>query len=277
MAVSPRAFEFLRRHVRERSAIVLDDSKLYLVEMRLQPLLASARLSCIDALAEAVRAEPGGALARQVVEAMCTNETSFFRDRRSFDALQRVILPELIVARRHARALRIWCGACSSGQEPYSVAMTLLEHFPELDSWRVELLATDLSQAMVERGRNGVFTQFEVGRGLPSLALVEHFEPHGSDWRAREPLRRMVEFRQLNLAEPFALAPGYDLVLLRNVLIYFDLDARRGVLGRVRDVLRPAGYLLLGAAESTVSPDVGLERVECGRAPCYRTRAVRVA
>src|SRR5687768_10458680 len=153
MAISPEAFEYLRRIVRERSSIVLDETKSYLVELRLQPLLQDAQSKDIDALADAVREDPHGPLAQRVVEAMATNETSFFRDPIAFDVLRRTILPQLIAARANERALRIWCGACSSGQEPYSIAMTLLEHFPELSSWRIELTASDLSHAMIERAR----------------------------------------------------------------------------------------------------------------------------
>ncbi|MEO6709210.1 MAG: protein-glutamate O-methyltransferase CheR [Planctomycetota bacterium] len=272
MTVSPAAFEFIRRHVREHSAIVLDDTKLYLVELRLQPLLAEAGLKTIDDLALAVRDDPRAPLARRVVESICTNETSFFRDPGSFEALRRTILPQLVAARAAQRQLRIWCAACSSGQEPYSVAMTLVEHFPELASWRVEILATDLSTPMIERSRAGVFSQFEVGRGLPAISLVKHFEQSGSEWRIRESLRRMVQFRSLNLSQAFGLTPGFDLVLLRNVLIYFDLEARTRVLRQVHEVLSPAGFLLLGAAENMLGLDVGLERALPERTACDRRR-----
>jgi len=270
MSVSPQAFDFLRRHVREHSAIVLDDSKLYLIELRLQPLLSPTRLKSIDELADVVHADPKGSLGQRVLEAICTNETSFYRDPGSFEVMRRKILPQLIAARSPERSLRIWCCACSSGQEPYSLAMTLVEHFPELASWNVEILATDFSSEMVERARAGLFSQFEVGRGLPSIALVKHFERAGDEWRIRESLRRMVQFRRLNLAEEFGLNPGFDLVLLRNVLIYFDDAMKARVLRGVRNVLSPRGYLFLGAAENMLRIDVGLERVESEHAACYR-------
>ncbi len=270
MAVSLAAFEIIRRHVREHSSIVLDDSKRYLVELRLQPLLAAAGLKDIDALAEVVRADPHGTMGQKVVESMCTNETFFFRDPSTFDVLRRTILPQLIADRAAERTLRIWCCACSTGQEPYSLAMTLVEHFPELTTWRVEIQATDISTAMIERARAGVFTQFEVGRGLPSIALVKHFEQTGSDWRIREALRRMVQFRQLNLARPLGLTPGFDLVFLRNVLIYFDAEVKARVLKSVRDVLSPNGFVFLGAAENILRMEVDLERVDSERAACYR-------
>ena len=202
MAVSPAAFEFIRRYVREHSAIVLDDSKLYLVELRLQPLLADAHLKSIDELADTVRSDPRGNLGKKVVESICTNETSFYRDPTTFEVLRRTILPQLIASRAAERSLRIWCCACSSGQEPYSLAMTLIENFPELALWRVEILATDLSTVMIERARAGVFSQFEVGRGLPAIALVKHFEQAGSEWRLRESVRRMVEFRSSTSCNP---------------------------------------------------------------------------
>jgi chemotaxis protein methyltransferase CheR len=270
MVVSPAAFEFIRRHVREHSAIVLDQSKTYLVELRLQPLLAEARLKDFDELAAAVHADPRGELGQRVVESLCTNETSFFRDPSTFEALRLRLIPQLIAARACERALRIWCCACSSGQEPYSLAMMLVENFPELASWRVEILASDLSSLMIERAREGVYSQFEVGRGLPSIALVKHFEQASTEWRIREPLRRMVQFRQLNLVQPFALTPGFDLVFLRNVLIYFDPEVKTRVLQRVRDLLSPDGFLLLGASENMLRSDVGLEQVDSGRAACFR-------
>ncbi|HUR29583.1 MAG TPA: CheR family methyltransferase, partial [Planctomycetota bacterium] len=145
-----------------------------------------------------------------------------------------------------------------------------VEHFPELATWKVEILATDLSTSMLERAAAGVFSQFEVGRGLPAIALVKHFEQKGSEWRIREPLRAMVQFRELNLAQPFTLTPGFDVVFLRNVLIYFDLDTKTRVLQRARDVLHPDGFLFLGAAENMLRTDVGLEPVDLGRAACFR-------
>lgn len=277
MALRPASFEFIRRHVRENSAIVLDDSKQYLVELRLQPLLAGARLATIDELADAVRLDPRGTLAQRVVESICTNETSFYRDPATFEALRRTILPRRIAARAAERTLRIWCAACSSGQEPYSLALTLVEHFPELVTWKIEILATDLSTIMLERAAAGVFSQFEVGRGLPAIALVKHFEQSGSEWRLREPLRRMVQFRQLNLSQAFGMVPGFDIVFLRNVLIYFDPEMKSRVLERVRDVLHPDGFLFLGAAENLLHTDVGLEPVELGRTPCFRRQHQRAA
>ncbi len=272
VAVNPD-FEYVRRLVRERAAIVLEDGKAYLAESRLVPVAREEGFASVAELIARIRSERFGRLHRKVVEAMTTNETSFFRDVAPFEALRTVGFPELLARRATERVLHVWCAAASTGQEPYSVAMLLREHFPELATWTVRLLATDLSTEVLARARAGRFTQLEVNRGLPASCLVRYFERDGAYWVLGEEVRRMVEFRELNLAEPWPPLPPMDVVLLRNVLIYFDLDTKRAVLGRLRRVLRADGWLFLGGAETTLNVDDAFERVQVGRASAYRVRA----
>ncbi len=266
-------FDFLRGLVRERSAIVLEPGKEYLVESRLVPLVRDRQLASIPALVSALRAQPRGELERAVVEAMTTNETSFFRDHHPFEALRSRLLPELLRARAAERRLRFWSNACSSGQEAYSVAMLLLEHFPALATWDVTILATDLSREMVQRTQEGRYGQLEMNRGLPATSLVRFFERHGTQWHARPELRRLVQAREMNLMEPWPPLPRFDVIFLRNVLIYFDLETKRQILRRARQALRPDGCLFLGSAETTVMVDDAWERVVQGTSVAYRPMA----
>lgn len=264
---------FLRQLVRLRSGIVLGEDKEYLLESRLMPLVRAHAFPGLDDLVRQVRAEPAGPLARQVVEAMATNETYFFRDVHPFECLRRLVLPELLVRRAEAKRLDLWCAAAATGQEPYSVAMLLREHFPQLAAWQVRFLASDLSQEALRRAREGRFTQLEVNRGLPAPLLVRHFAKDGLDWRIHDDFRRMVEFRELNLIEELPLAGQFDVILLRNVLIYFDLETKRAVLARCRRLLRPDGYLFLSGAETTLNIDGAFVRVDFDKGGCYRLKA----
>jgi chemotaxis protein methyltransferase CheR len=254
--------DFIRGLFRERSGVVLEADKRYLVDSRLGPLLRELNLTSIGELVARLRARPDGDLSTRVVELLVTGESSFFRDHHPFEALRRVVLPELIERRRGERRLNVWCAACSVGQEPYSVAMLLCEHFPGLADWKVSLLATDLSQAALERAREGRYGRIEVNRGLTAALLVRYFQQHGAHWQLSADVRRMVDFRQMNLARPWPPLPRMDLVLLRNVLIYFDVEMKKSVLGRLAALLRPDGYLLLGGAETTYNLDDSYRRVE---------------
>ena len=256
--------------MREEAAIVLDEGKEYLAESRLGPLARREGIGSIHELVRRLQADRDGELQRKVIEAMTTNETSFFRDKHPFDVFKSVLLPE-IVAHARERQLDIWCAAASTGQEPYSVAM-LLRETPELADWTIRLIATDISEEVLERGRRGRFTQLEVNRGLPAALLVKYFTRSGIDWQIGDDLRRMVEFRQLNLAGPWPSFRKMDVVFMRNVLIYFDVATKREILGRARAVLKPDGSLFLGGAETTLNLDDGYERVQLDKAGLYRVR-----
>lgn len=270
MTISPQAFTFVRELVRAESAIVLETGKEYLVESRLVPLARAAGHPDVDAYVADLSKRRTPAAMKQVVEALTTNETSWFRDSDPFTALRQNVFPALAKTRSN-RTLRIWAGACSSGQEPYSIIMTALDT-PELAGWKIELVATDLSEEMLNRSRKGEYSQLEVNRGLPATTLVRHFERSGLNWRINQSIRDRVEFRSLNLTRPFPPMGRFDIVFLRNVLIYFDLPTKRDVLKRVRQVMAPDGHLFLGAAEMTMGVDDAWERVPAGRSSVYRIR-----
>jgi chemotaxis protein methyltransferase CheR len=270
MTISGSDFDFVRRFIRDEAGIVLETGKEYLVEARLTPLAQSQGFAHASSLIDEVRRASRSPLSRRVVDALTTNETSFFRDVEPFEVLRTEVLPELVSARRTTRALHIWCAAASTGQEPYSLAMLIEEHFPELHDWRVTILATDISTDALVRARAGRYSQLEINRGLPARYLVKYFDKVGLDWEIHARIRRRVEFREMNLARTWPPMPHADVVFLRNVLIYFDVDMKRKVLARVREVLRPDGYLFLGAAETTVNLDDAFRRAPWDRASCFR-------
>jgi chemotaxis protein methyltransferase CheR len=272
MTLLARDFELVRKLVREHAGIVLEKGKEYLAESRLTAVAREEGCGSLQELVARLRAERWNGLHRKVVEAMTTNETSFFRDLRCFDALRKRVLPDLIAERADRRRLAIWCAGCASGQEAYSVAMLLREHFPGLAQWEVTLFATDLSRHVLERARAGRYKSLEVSRGLPEALLAKYFRRQGAEWQIAEELRAAVEFRELNLAEPWPIAGEMDLVLMRNVLIYLDADTRRKVFERLLRVLSPSGYLVLGTAEAAIRTHEAFERVEVGRAALYRPR-----
>lgn len=250
--MTPADFEYLRRLMRERSGLVLSADKQYLLESRLLPIARRLGAAHLGELAQKLRASGAEGLVVEVVEAMTTNETFFFRDKAPFDHFRETVMPALLAARAAQRRLRIWCAAASSGQEPYSLAMMLKEMSPRLAGWQIDILATDLSIDMLERGRSGIYSQFEVQRGLPIQLLVKYFSQIGDMWQIAPGLRAMVEFRQLNLLHPFSYLGPFDVVFCRNVLIYFDQETKIDVLERVSQVTASDGYLLLGAAETVV-------------------------
>jgi chemotaxis protein methyltransferase CheR len=238
--------------LKERSGLVLSSDKQYLLESRLLPVARKAGLGTLAELAARLRASPHAALAATVVEAMTTNETFFFRDKLPFDYFRSLLLPSLLAARASERRLRVWCAACANGQEPYSLAMSLRELGQALASWRIEILATDISQEALEKAKAGLYSQFEVQRGLPIALLVKYFAQSGEMWQVTPDLRAMVTFKPFNLLNDFAPLGTFDVVFCRNVLIYFDQDTKIAVLNRLARATAADGYLVLGAAETTV-------------------------
>jgi chemotaxis protein methyltransferase CheR len=268
--MTDQEFDVIRRLLLERSAIVLEPGKQYLVETRLAPLLRQLKLNSIGELIGQLRCRADNGLHRQVVEAMVTTESSFFRDHNPFEALRKVVLPALIEKRCQERRLCIWCAASSHGQEPYSLALLLREHFPQLSGWNISLLATDISREVLARARAGRYNQIEVNRGLPAALLLKYFEQHGTEWQLKAQVREMVEFREMNLAQAWPALPPMDLVLLRNVMIYFEVPTKKAILGRLARVLRRDGYLLLGGAETTLNLDDSYRRVEMLKSGFYQ-------
>jgi chemotaxis protein methyltransferase CheR len=273
-SISPDDFRVVAEVVRAQSAIVLEPGKEYLVESRLAPVARQLGLPGIADVVRRVRAHDRE-VTRRVIDAMTTNETSWFRDVHPFEAIKTGLLPEIIERRSATRELSIWCAASSSGQEPYSLAMMLREHFPQLAGWRVSILATELSQTMLERTKEGRYSQLEMNRGLPASYLVKWFDRVGTDWQVKAELRSMIETRSLNLAEPWGLIGSHDLVLLRNVLIYFDRSTKSQILDRVRGVLRPGGSLLLGASETTFNIDDRWTSRTLGKAIVYQPQGAQ--
>lgn len=264
-------YDYIRGLVRERSAIVLDETKDYLIETRLQRLAHSERYASVGDLV--ARARRDSAVSRRVVEAMTTNETSWMRDVHPFEGLRHHIVPEMIRSRAGTRKLNIWSMACSSGQEPYSIAMVLREYFPQLLPWSVRILATDLSTEMIAKSKEGAYSQLEINRGLPAPLMTRYFKRDGLQWRVSDELRKVIDFRSMNLVEPWPALGVMDVVFLRNVLIYFDVETRKSIFLRLRKVLAPDGYLILGGAETALNIDDTFERVTIGRGVAYRLRS----
>lgn len=265
-------FDYVRNFVRDQAAIVLEPGKEYLVESRLTSLARKECFASVDELIGKLRANPNNGLQRKVVDAMTTNETSFFRDIHPFEALKKSILPELMTRRAAERQITFWCGAASTGQESYSVLMLIAEHFPELLKWDLKFIATDLCSEVLGRARSGRFSQLEVNRGLPASLLVKYFTRQGAEWEIKEDLRRRVDFREMNLVRDWPLLPPVDIVFLRNVLIYFDVETKKSILAKTRRLLRPGSYLLLGGAETTFNIDDAFERVALEKTTCYRIK-----
>lgn len=265
-------YDFLCRLLHQHSGLSLGPGKDYLIESRLSPVAASLGYADLAALANRLRAGAPSRELKAVCEAMTTNESLFFRDGAPFEVLRERILPELMAARQHLRRLRIWCAAASTGQEPYSVAMTLAA-IPALAGWQVEILGTDYSTAALDRAKGGLYSHFEVQRGLPIQQLMKFFTREGEDWRANAELRRAVTYREANLLEPFTHFGTWDLILCRNVLIYFDLPTKKGVLDRMARQLSPDGYLFLGSAETVVGVTESFERIPGIGTNVYRRAA----
>ncbi len=250
--MTPLDYDYLRNCLKARSGLVLSADKQYLVESRLLPVARKAGLANLGELVTALKLAQDPALMTAIVEAMTTNESFFFRDKMPFEHFRLTIMPALLAARRHTRTIRIWCAAAATGQEPYSLAMCLKEIEAEIAGWRIELLATDLSGEVLEKARAGLYTQFEVQRGLPIQLLIKHFSQIGDLWQIAANIRAMVRYRQLNLLADFTQLGTFDLVFCRNVLIYFDQETKTDVLNRLARVTAGDGYLVLGAAETVV-------------------------
>jgi chemotaxis protein methyltransferase CheR len=249
--VTPSDYEYLRKLLRDHSGLDLSADKQYLIESRLLPLSRKAGLPGISELVQKMKGGSASMIA-QVVEAMTTNETFFFRDKVPFDHFRTSIIPEILQARAGRKSIRIWCAAGSTGQEPYSLAMCLKEMSAALRGWRIEIIATDLSQEVLEKSKAGIYSQFEVQRGLPIQMLVKYFKQIGELWQVNADVRAMVQHRQLNLLHDFSQLGVFDVIFCRNVLIYFDQDTKINIFKRLARVIEPDGFLVLGAAETVV-------------------------
>ncbi len=266
------AFAALRAFVKERSGLMFDEKKRYFVDDRLRPILKTLGMNGLNELMNVVRRSPHGKVAVEVLEALTINETSFYRDNRPFEALRKFVLPELIEKRQEYKRLNIWCAAASTGQEPYAVAMMLRESFPELRSWKLCFTASDIDTQVLEKAKRGVYGQIEVNRGLPATLLVKYMQRQGVEWQVRADVREMVQFQRTNLIGNWPSMPEMDLIMMRNVLIYFDAATKEKVMSKVRRLLRPDGYLMLGATEVSLGSHPDFERVQFERSGFYRCR-----
>jgi len=266
-------FEYIRELIGNRSGNAFNTDKEYLIESRLDSIARQEGFASVHEMITQLRTQRwNNQLHQKVVEAMLTTETSFFRDIPFFEALRKSVLPSLLEKRSTEKKLNLWCAACSSGQEPYSIAILLREHFPTLANWTLTLTASDLSTEMLARAQEGRYSQFEVSRGLPTALLTKYYHQQGAKWQIKEEIRRMVEFRQINLIETWPSLPNIDIIFMRNVLIYFDTKTRKTILGKVRRSLKPDGYLFLGSAETTTNLDDRFEKFQIDKTMVYRLR-----
>jgi len=266
-------YQFLAKFLRDSSGLTIGENKLYLLESRLNPIAKRRGLPDLAALVSEVRSGRDKQLIDEVVESMTTNETSFFRDQTPFDELRNALLPELICNRQSTRKLRIWCAAGSTGQEPYSIGILIREYFPQLSTWNIEIVATDLATEPIRRAKAAVYSQFEVQRGLPIQLLVKYFTQVDGGWKLKSDIVDMVRWQQLNLLRPFSHLGKFDLVFCRNVLIYFDVETKRDILERISRQFAEDGYLILGAAEMVIGVSNDFQRCSNYRSSVYRLDA----
>jgi chemotaxis protein methyltransferase CheR len=275
----------LGKLLHEASGLMMDDSKAYLVESRLAPLLRRTGIANISELLKSVQSGSSPNLKQNLIDSMMTNETFFFRDRTPFDNFRDVILPQMIEQRQDRKRIRIWCAAASTGQEPYSLAMILDEEMKKLAGWNIEILATDISGSALARAREGRYTQFEVQRGLPISYLLRYFANEGESWRISEYMRTKVQFEEFNLLTSFNRLGKFDIIFCRNVLIYFDLDMKKDVLRRLSGVLAKDGVLITGSAETVIGlsdqliphPSLRLASIHRPEVPAQTPAAHRLA
>jgi chemotaxis protein methyltransferase CheR len=263
-------YRFLQQHIYAQSGIVLEDDKHYLFESRLTPIVRQLGLGSINDLCALMQATREPDVGRQVVEAMTTNETYFFRDPAHYDAIRTVLLPRLKEERRDLKKLRFWSAAASTGQEAYSLAMLLLQE--GFGDWNIDILGTDFSSPVLERARTGKYQQIEVNRGLPASLLVKHFNRSGVDWQVSETVRRMARFETIDLRKSMRALGPFDLVFCRNVMIYFDAETKKNILRELHGTLFRGGWLLLGGAETAFGVDEWFERRTVGNAILYVAR-----
>ena len=271
MAITAPEFDYITDLARRNAAIVIDPVKEYFIESRLANLMHSQGCKTLGELIALMKKDPSsGALHARAIDALTTNETFFFRDFQPFEALRLAVIPQLMEQRAAQHRINIWSAACSTGQEPYSLAMLLRENFPQLASWTISILATDLSPTVLTQARAGSYNQFEVNRGLPAPLLFKYFLKQADRWVVKEDIRKMIEFRPMNLIEPWPIFPSFDIVLIRNVMIYFDVPTKQTILKKIRTCLQPQGTLFLGTAETTINLDPSWAPVSHGKATVYK-------
>ncbi len=270
MSIQPSDFKYICEFIKNASGIVLEPGKEYLVENRLSVLARKIKIENFEKLIAKLRQEDSNDLRQKVVDALTTNETSFFRDKHPFESLKSAILPEIIKKRSAVKQLNIWCAASSSGQEPYTIAIVLKEMSYLLNNWKINFIASDISEEMLERCRQGIYTQLEIGRGLPAHFLPKYFNRHKNCWQIKQELRTMIDFRPFNLCKQWPYMPNMDIVFLRHVLVYFNNDTKTEILGKIRSLLKPDGYVFLGVGDNPKALDKSFTRTEFSTSACYK-------
>jgi chemotaxis protein methyltransferase CheR len=251
--MTPAEFDYLREMLKQRSGLVLAEEKRYLLESRLMPVAREQGMTTLSELVTALKKPDGESLCTQVTQAMTINESFFYRDKTPFENFRNIMIPAMLATPRAAsRKLRIWCAAASTGQEPYSLAIEIKEMAAQLSGWNIEIIATDLSEEVLEKARSGLYSQFEVQRGLPIQLMVKYFQQTGSLWQIDSAIRSMVTYKHFNLLDDYTQLGTFDIIFCRNVLIYFDPPTKGDMLGRMAKRMRPDGYLVLGAAETVI-------------------------
>lgn len=267
-------YKFIQQFIKDKAAIIIDAGKDYLIESRLTPVTKEAGLQSIEELVALMRKSPSDRLAHKVIDAMTTNETLFFRDMHPFELLKTKIIPELLISRAAQKKLVIWSAASSSGQEPYTIAMIFKEmqaQMPQLALWDISIIASDLSEKILAKAQEGVYSQLEVNRGLPLNFLVKYFEKRETQWCIKDDIKRMVKFQKVNLMHPWPIKYA-DVIFLRNVLIYFDVETKKDIFKRLERVIARDGYLFIGGSETVLGLNSGFERVGVDRVPCYKLK-----
>lgn len=273
MNITNEDFLFIQKFIKNESGIILDVGKKYIIESKLVPVIEEAKLNSFSELVAKIRTSEFSNIARNVIDALTTNETSFFRDDTPFETLKKYVIPDIMKLREKEKSLKIWSAACATGQEAYSISMLINEEFPLLKSWDLKIFASDISNRMIAKGKNGVFSQVEVNRGLPARMLARYFKPDGSKWHICEDIKRPIEFMVLNLVEAWPPAlPKMDIIFLRNVLIYFDIKNRKNIMARIKKILKPDGYMILGVGETAMNVDDAFEGSNIESALWYRLK-----
>ncbi len=273
MPLSKSDFEYLRILIKQKAGIILEDGKETLVEQRISPLMIQDKIASPEAFVTLLKSNPNHLLHQKFVDVLTTNESFFFRDWYPFEAFRKMVMPDIISKRLKDQKINIWFGASSSGQEPYSIAMLIDQHFPTLANWKINMIGTDLSTEMVRRCKSGRYNQTEVSRGLPAAFLIKYFQKIGGEFVINDAMRAKIDFKQMNLLGNWGpITSDLDVVFLRNVLIYFDLETKRTILKNINNLLKPGGYLFLGAAESTLNLVDCFERVQSEGAMFYKSK-----
>lgn len=276
MSVTQDNFKFIQEFAKDAAAIILETGKEYLVEARLTPIAKQAGFNTLDEFLNQLRTNRAATLFHeQVIDALTTNETSFFRDFHPFETLRQQVLPKIIEQRAQMKRLSIWSAASSTGQELYTIGMLIREHFPMLKDWNVSILGTDLSPTVLTQAKKGSYSQLEVNRGLPASMLIKYFNKVDTRWVIKDDVRKLIEFKQMNLVKPWPIMPVFDVIFIRNVMIYFDVESKKQILKKIRQCLQPNGYLFLGTAETTMNIDPDWQPITLGKATVYQSMAAK--